>query len=60
MSDSKKVAVRFIKPNLPYLIGETAWFDELTAASLIKQGFAEPDRDAGEFQPLRAPERLTV
>ena len=48
------VAVRFIKHNLPYLKGETAWFNEIEAASLIKQGFAERDRSAGDYVPVRS------
>lgn len=46
-----KIAIKFIRPSLPYNTGETAWFGELQATSFIKQGFAVPDKTAGEYQP---------
>lgn len=41
MSLPDPVPVRFVKyaGNLPYAVSEVAWFHELQAAALIKQGF---------------------
>ena len=52
------VAVRFLKPSLPYNAGEVAWFGEEQAASLIKQGFAEREKGSVKFQ--RAPSRAEI
>jgi len=58
MDETKtKVAVRITRAFLPYVAGEVAWFDELRAASLIKQGFAEPAPDVGPYlgpEPVKA------
>lgn len=44
------VPIRFVKPTLPYIAGETAWFNELQAAAYIKQGFGERDKSAPPYR----------
>jgi hypothetical protein len=46
-----RIAVRFLKPTLPYLKDEVAWFNELQAAAYIKQGFARREPNAGPYVP---------
>lgn len=55
---SELVPIRFLRPSIPYLAGETAWFHEAQAAVYIKQGFGERDRNAGPYQ--RAPTRAQI
>lgn len=52
------IPIKFIRPSLPYLAGETAWFNELRANAYIKQGFAVLNKDAGEY--VRAKTRVEL
>ena len=48
------VKVQFLQPSLPYLPMEMAWFTELQAAALIKQGFARRVADGAEYVPAKS------
>lgn len=48
---SDPVAIRFLKPSIPYLAGEVAWFNDIQAAAYIKQGFAERHPNPGKYVP---------
>lgn len=48
------VKIKFLKPTLPYVAGEEAWFNELQAAAYIKQGFAERAKGAAPYVPAPA------
>jgi hypothetical protein len=46
-----RVPIEFVKPVLPYGVGEVAWFTKDTAASFVAQGFAKPAKPPHE-RPL--------
>jgi hypothetical protein len=48
------VKITFLKPTLPYVAGESAWFNEVQAAAYIKQGFATPAKNPGDYVPAPA------
>jgi hypothetical protein len=48
---AQQIAVRFIKHSMPYSAGEIAWFNEVQAASYIKQKFAERVEPQPEYVP---------
>lgn len=48
------VKIKFLKSTLPYAAGEDAWFNEIQAASYIKQGYAERVRNAPPYVPVLA------
>lgn len=48
------VEIEFLKPSLPYLQGETAWFNELQAAAYIKQGFAKRAAGSRKYVPVKS------
>ncbi len=53
-----RVKVRFVKNSLPYTAGDEAWFNEIQAASFIKQGYAT--RVDGRAAYVPAPTRAQV
>lgn len=52
------VKIKFMRPSLPYVAGEDAWFNELQATAYIKQGFAVPVKNAPPYVP--APARMAL